>query len=519
MAAFRSRRKIWLKAALQKLSGEARLLDSNHSRLKPLSVSLYAGIMPTLMRGYYSTALLFWTLLSSPTLAFANEDDFRIPFAAEPATPDLPPAEIFARTQAVLSHFSAPEEADSQPFVAPYAGLQTKSGAEAVLAIADPMRQFVRFGSLGESGIAAFLDRDVRGVPDYDVGFAPAKIERAPDAGRGGLVSRLRKAANNPRRYLLEGLKVMLDPGHMGGQLWDARTGKYVHDAQGAKLSEGVLNLQTALLLERELTELGATVRLTHRSFAPTSTLSWETLPLEVFGRSELRRQSLAPWFQGLLDSAPAGEELYATFALRPEFQHLFSEAARAQYFLLRADLDARADSIADFAPDITLVLHYDAWDNTVGTRRYDRTKVYILGDIDPAEFATRSDRLFLARHMLDPETWDASLELGRSVVRSLRRNLRIEYDEYGGGVSHAVEPGVFARNLVLSRKTFGHAVTYIEALHYNDPEEFAALRDYKYDLSIDGVNYPYSDRLLVVVDAIRQGVLNFVESFRTVVR
>ena len=66
----------------------------------------------------------------------------------------------------------------------------------------------------------------------------------------------------------LTGLKVAIDPGHMGGEKWDEHTGKFMQpigqtNGRNDKVSEGDLNLQTSMLLASQLEALGAEVRLT----------------------------------------------------------------------------------------------------------------------------------------------------------------------------------------------------------------------------------------------------------------
>src|SRR5262249_23501803 len=150
---------------------------------------------------------------------------------------------------------------------------------------------------------------DAKKVSDFDVKFLPASGSAVEPA----FVAHLRDARSNPPSAPLRGLRVALDPGHMGGDRWDALTGKYTIDHQGGKLAEGVLTLQTAILLEQELTALGAQVMITRRGFHPVSHLNFDTFPLHDLERIDLRESTLFAWFTRLL-SAGTGSALDAAF-------------------------------------------------------------------------------------------------------------------------------------------------------------------------------------------------------------
>ncbi len=424
----------------------------------------------------------------------------------------VPAAERYARAEAVLQYLSAPKEEPLPDALSSFYRRQNLEGAQQILRVLDPKEQFSRFFAMDSAGLESFLDRDSRAVSDSRVEFSRDGEAPLPSE----LWNRFRRAAieNPPDRPLL-GLRIAIDPGHMGSDLWDERTGKFVKDKNGAKLSEGMLNLQTALLLEAEFLKLGAAVMLTHRNLGPVSSLPYEQLSLEAYGRQELRNVSLSDWFENLLATGPAGPGLYRKFASSAPYKKLFSEASRSNYFILRADLSARPEAMLAFDPDISLVIHYDAsGPNLVSPVPTDGTKVYIVGAFDPGEFATQKSRFRFAKHLLRPDAFSSSLGLGRFIVQQLQADLGLKFDKHGGGTSFEVEPGVFARNLGVSAGLGGHAVSFLEVLHYDDPNEFRMLRDFKYNMIIDGVSAPYSERLIQVVNAIRTGTLKFVASY-----
>lgn len=449
--------------------------------------------------------------------AFASDDSvvndpLNFKDAKIPKFDSISASEIYERTQAVLQHFGVPAEASNADLVSLYDRGQTASDLTRILRVLDSSNQFARFVRQQNGELQVFLDRDDRNEED----FALSLSTDATPSVYSTAVENLRRARANSSAQPLLGLRVALDPGHMGTPEWDARTGKFVHDKQGNKVSEGMINLQTCLVLKAELEKLGATVALTRNGNGTVSTVPYQQLDLQAYGKLTLREKSLEAWFQALLAANDVGPALYNSFASNAKFQALFKESARANYYILREDLEARVQFFEKFRPDISLVIHYDSQDpandpNGINSRRYSRVKTYVHGSISPEEWAQNGDRRFFYQHALDSGSWDASFSLSQSVVSALSKGLGLATDNGGGGSSVQVAPGVFSRNLYITKKAHGHAHTYVECLHYNDPGEFQALRQKDFSLVIDGQTTWYSKRLQQVAFSIRDGVVSFV--------
>ena len=424
----------------------------------------------------------------------------------------LPAAEAFSRAQAVLLNFGVPTEPESQNQADALHGLQSPEGIRTLLKSLDPSGSFSKFSSLETDGslINIFQDPASRQTPDFSVRLNTSGTAPEPTP----FEQRLILAARNPQTRPLAGLRIALDPGHMGGNIWDERTGKFIHNRAGNIMSEGVIALQTALLLEPMLQELGAEVQLTRRTLDSVSKLPFETYDQTPFAKEELRESVLLPWFQNLLSTGPAGPTLYRAFANNSDFKAIFAESSRTRHFVINADLQARADLIEQFSPDITLIIHFDtgAWDTV--NPGYDGTKAYVPGAFSYSEFSSRSDRLQFAQHLLNPTVWESSRMLGRAILNQIRDGLGVPFDRNGGGNALQIEPGLFARNLNLNRKLVGSAVSYVECFYYNDPREFSALSKPTHPMVIGGEDHPYSDRLVQLTQALKDGVVNFVRQY-----
>jgi N-acetylmuramoyl-L-alanine amidase len=427
---------------------------------------------------------------------------------------NLPPAEAYQRSQAVFNYFGLPLEHSNQEDLRPFQKATSLPEMQAILKIYDVDNQLKRFVRIESQAMEVFLDRDGLAKKDFDLEFS--SDENSHHVSQSLL--NLEAAKKNPTDLPLKNLRIALDPGHMSTHAWDIRTGKFVKDLKGVVISEGMINLQTCLVLKAELEKLGATVLVTREDHNPVTKTPLESLDLQEFGHRALRERSLEDWFQALLSKAAPGPELYKAFENNLIFKSLFKESARDNYFILREDLEARVEIMNEFNPDISLVIHYDTSDppgnpNGVGSRSYSKVKTYVHGGLAKEEWATQEDRMHVLLHVLDPLSWNASFNLAKSVVNNMVQTLSLSHDVSGGGSSRLVAPGVFARNLFITRKMHGHAHTYVECLHYNDPSEFKSFLQKDFELEIDGKTTYFSKRLQQVAFGIRDGVVEFVKT------
>jgi N-acetylmuramoyl-L-alanine amidase len=315
----------------------------------------------------------------------------------------------------------------------------------------------------------------------------------------------------------MQGIRIALDPGHMGGDEWDRITGKFIRDKDGTKLSEGVMATQVTLLLKRELENLGAQVMITRYEIGSVSEVPYKELELTEYAHYELQEAVYQDWFQALIARAPAGPELFKLFEKSPQLRKVYSEDMRWKYYVHRADLWERVKRIKEFNPDLALVVHFDissAANDPNGVNpalKRNMTKAYVPGAFFGEELASREDRMHFGRHVMDPVAWWGSVDLSRSVAHAFRDRMGIPLQTAHSDNAIKVEDGVFARNLVLSRMLTGIPVSYLECLFYNQRKEFDLLKRRDHRMMIGGEETWYSDRLLEVVGAIRQGVEQFV--------
>lgn len=443
--------------------------------------------------------------------AFANEDTVYLDqmlktenakVANDPARTLLDPEDIYRRTKLVMEHFAVPAEPDYQKELNGFRFTATIEQIASAMKFFDPYQQFARFFSQAGTVLQSFSDRDAKRVEEYRFGLETPPVEAPP--------SETPPPEEGKSIRSLEGLRVALDPGHMGGDLWDGRTGKFVRNSAGVKVSEGMINLQTSLLVEQKLRALGAEVLVTHRGLGPVSTVPYERLDLQAFGRAELRAVSLEDWFQSLLASTDE-DNLGRKFQSSSTVQKLFSERARGDYFTHREDLQARAKMIAAFKPDITLVVHFDSDSTSPTPRMPNITRAYVPGSFGKTEFASGEARARFIGHLGQGEQWAKSVRLSKAVVNEISESLGVPMPKTDTSGSTPVLQGVFARNLALTRQVIGSPISYLECLSYGNEAEFYRLA--KNDggtLQIDGRAVPYSKRLDQLATAIATGVQKY---------
>lgn len=416
--------------------------------------------------------------------------------------------EIFKRTQAVLNYFHVPNEAQIQDDFTDLKNIRNFLEIQQIINWMDPLNFFKRLSIITQTNISVFQDFDSKNVLDVSLNLGSKSAHLNTEISLG---------------LPLKGIRIALDPGHMGGSkgdhFWDNQTGKFVHDKQGHILSEGVLNLQTCILLKIELEKLGATVFLTRDDLRPVSHIEYATFDIKPYALGELRDSIHTDWFQKLISSSASDKVIFKNFENSSEVKKIFSEKYKSEYFIKREDLWVRSALIDSFQPDIILIIHYDTADpagdsSALNPRAPLQTKAFVVGGYEKTEFASSESKKYFVRHLLDKNSWDESIKLSRNITSQLHFKLNLDLAKSAGDGSTQIEPGIFSRNLIVPRRIKTSAVTaYLECLFYNRPDEFKLLSQANHSMMIAGQDVPYSDRLVKVVAAIKAGVISYVQS------
>ncbi len=401
----------------------------------------------------------------------------------------------FLKKKQILEKFNAPIEKAYPEYIDPYNGTQTLIGYQQLKKYFDPKLEFNRYFEADEFGVRLFLDRDEKQNIDTSINFS-----KQNESTENDFVN-------------IQGLRVAIDPGHMGGNFWDHETGKFV-EISGQRVSEGELNLITSLLVSRELEALGAKTMITHDLLRPVSELDYKSFQLDPFARDQFLKESDAPWFENIIGSSDDLPTLFNLFSNHTNTKKIFSEISRNTYFILKADLQARADKINQFNPDVTLVIHYDASVSNRLQTSAQGVKIYVPGGILESELPSRKYRYQYFAHLLNTKRWLNSVDLSQQIANSIAVGMGIPLEK-NPDISREfyVRDGVFARNLNLNRENLTGIIAYLECMHYDYASEFKRLIVKDRKIQIGNEEIAYSSRIETMASSIVKGIQSFVSS------
>ncbi len=453
-----------------------------------------------------SLLIFFLTSLLIQSVTVAHSDSERIlPLEYEltyfQILKSTPARERVRRTQLVLDHFNVPEvyshELRPSEIFGSIQNLKTSPESQNQLKFFDPtglLKTVLKFTSN-----RALFDFSSQDNSEFQWS-SPLPSQSSPP--------------QKPKSWV--GLRIGIDPGHMAGQEWDRLTGKFVRDQNGRTLSEGLLNLQVALLLKKRFEQRGAIVRLTTSGPRPATKVDYKTFELDPYARFEIRESVIEPWFLKLIQEKTSDSEMLRRFENSPQVKQLFSNSSRRDFFIKRVDLWERARILNEFKPDLVLVIHFDAtaskdYESTEpNPQAPNETKSFIFGSYESGEASSFVSASYLAKRILYKDDFQNSFNLSQSIVKRLSQNLKLSLDTSNPINGQLIQPGIRSRNLTVPRYLQTSSVAYLETFFYNRPDEFRALLRQDHVMAIEGVNYSYSNRLIEVANAVELGVADF---------
>ena len=273
---------------------------------------------------------------------------------------------------------------------------------------------------------------------------------------------------------------------------------QFSYNNQPIALAEGVLTLHTALILKHLLEEQGAEVMLTRDK--PNQT---------AFGITF--KEWLNTAFKRSVDSSFSINDI-----TEAEKDFLLTKATQREIFRTyfnNIDMRQRAKKINEFAPDLTLVIHYNVDEKNTGwqkpsTRNYNM--VFTPGSFLKNELEKPSDRLAFFRLLLSDDI-ETSLTAGEYMINSFIENLRVPAASPQDAdylTKHCIPlrtQGIYARNLTLTRLIKG-SVVYGETLYQDNEKECLLLS--KTDTEVYGIKT--SARVKQVAEAYFEGVMKY---------
>lgn len=275
----------------------------------------------------------------------------------------------------------------------------------------------------------------------------------------------------------LAGIKITLDPGHLGGAFARLEE-RWFAIGDAAPITEGDLTLRVAGMLAERLRALGATVFLTRERAEPTT--DQRPADFRDLARANLAARGIKHPPEDFRDSFDP--DRFGT--VRWESEHLF----------VRADIRARARRVnEEFKPDLAVCLHFNAepWGDPKEPTLVDKNHFHVLvnGCYSADELADDDVRFQMLVKLLNgshPE----ELAAAETIAGTVAAATGLPPYEYTrpNALRVGANPYVWARNL-LANRIFECPTVYLEPYVMNSAEVFARVQagDYEGEREVAG--------------------------------
>jgi N-acetylmuramoyl-L-alanine amidase len=337
-------------------------------------------------------------------------------------------------------------------------------------------------------------------TPVWTLHFAPNEAACLPRPYK----YRTRSISNDPQRPL-KGLKIALDPGHIGGE-WARLEGRYFKLDGDPPVEEAKLNLITCQILAERLEADGASIIWAKHGYEPTTDERPDTLHYEAIAALKEPSSSEDSVVFGLRKPS-TGKRIHA-----PAETSIDYEAALLFYRV--AEIRARADLVNKAHPDLTICVHYNAddWDDPDHPKLISSSKliIFVNGSYERLELAYDDTRYDMLRKLLDRDA--PQEERGCALVgREMLDALKYPPENFAAYFAHRITdvPSVYTRNLIANRLYHG-PVIYCEGPYMNARDAYYRIiaGDYLGKRTIQGESVPSIYRQYAL--AVERGVLEY---------
>ena len=293
-------------------------------------------------------------------------------------------------------------------------------------------------------------------------GRPPFRLDFAPDAASAKPIPRYWNANRS-----LRGLRIALDPGHLGGE-YARMEERWFRLGDHKPVTEGDMTLYVARLLKKELERRGAKVSMIRDSTKPATNLRPEKLRKEAAAALRDRGRPVNP------------------ASLKSESERLFYRTA---------EIHARARKVnRHLKPDLVLAIHFNAegWGNPNRPTLVEANHLHLLvsGCYSARELEYEDQRYDLMVKLLN-RSFDKEVAVSREVAHAMARATALppyDYKSNPAALSVGRSPYIWARNL-LANRLFECPVIYLEPYVMNNQEvhDRIQLGDYSGRRNING--------------------------------
>jgi N-acetylmuramoyl-L-alanine amidase len=298
----------------------------------------------------------------------------------------------------------------------------------------------------------------------------------------------------------LSGLKIALDPGHLGGS-WAKMEERWFRVGDSKPVQEGDLTLRVARLLAPRLRELGAKVLFVRNSDEP-ATLKRPDDFRELARRILIKNGVPQPRADVLNLNDPAKEQTirWQSAILFYRYSEIRRRAARVNFKL---------------HPDLVLCLHFNAegWGDPNSPTLTDINHLHLLvnGSYLPEELEFDDERFEMVRRLLS-RAYDEELPLADTIALAMARETGLppyQYPTTNTTTKVGTSGYVYARNLLATR-IYRCPVVYCEPYVMNSKDVFARIQagDYEEMRNVNGVERKSIFR--EYADSVAEGLVDY---------
>ena len=278
----------------------------------------------------------------------------------------------------------------------------------------------------------------------------------------------------------LSGLRIALDPGHLGGE-WAKMEERWFQVGSSQPVQEGDLTLKVVRLLGPRLRELGAKVFFVRNSNEPVTAKRPDNF--RELARKVLIRNGVPQPRVDVLD--PNDPEKEQTIRWQSEILFYRYSEIRRRAALVNFKLH----------PDLVLCLHFNAegWGDPNNPTLTDINHLHLLvnGSYLQQELEFDDERFEMIRRLLS-RAYDEELPLADTIAGAMARETQLpsyQYPTTNSTTKVGTSGYVYARNLLATR-LYRCPVVYCEPYVMNSKDSFARIQagDYEGTRTINGL-------------------------------
>ncbi len=278
----------------------------------------------------------------------------------------------------------------------------------------------------------------------------------------------------------LSGLRIALDPGHLGGR-WAKMEERWFQVDETTPVTEGDLTLRVSRLLAQRLQKLGAKVLFVRNSTQPITPK--RPADFKELARKILIRNGVPQPRTEIID--PNDSEKEQTIRWQSEILFYRYSEIRRRAVLVNTKLH----------PDLVLCLHFNAegWGDPKSPNLVDPNHLHLLvnGSYLKEELEFDDERFEMIRRLLS-RAYDEELPLAESVAAAMARETQLSPYQYPTTLTTTKVGStgyVYARNLLATR-LYRCPVVYCEPYVMNSRDAFARIQagDYEGTREINGI-------------------------------